>query len=253
MKKYQTGGYNIKNPVIPKNAPAPNPFPKSPEDMTSKEKRKAKRDTKKTIRYVKKYGSGLKMQGGGSMADTTATTNTNMTTIKKSDYPSSDAYLKAMDDVRKQGKTVYSPKEASPASWKKMKTGGMVNPNSKVKALAKAGSKGVKSGTNPKASASKRATGRSGGTSTAPKTAIPKAQMGRAISEKAAQRKVAKGKGTINYNYGTNSAPGTEGNKGQYVGFSKEARKSSSPFKSMKNAKLARAIKQRGGAMKRGY
>jgi hypothetical protein len=61
---------------------------------------------------------------------------------------------------------------------KKMKTGGMVNPNAKMQAGKTAGSKGVKSGVNPKASASKRATGRVGGTSAAPKTALPKAQMG---------------------------------------------------------------------------
>lgn len=52
-------------------------------------------------------------------------------------------------------------------------TGGMVNPNAKVQALKKAGSNGVKSGVNPKASASKVAKGRSGGTSKAPKGATP--------------------------------------------------------------------------------
>ena len=64
-----------------------------------------------------------------------------------------------------------------------MKTGGMVNANSKVSALKVAGSKGVKSGVNPKAAASKRATGRSGGTSTAPKTAVPKAKYGMGITK----------------------------------------------------------------------
>jgi hypothetical protein len=59
-----------------------------------------------------------------------------------------------------------------------MKTGGMVNSNAKVSALKVAGSKGVKSGVNPKAAASKVAKGRVGGTSAAPKTATPKAQMG---------------------------------------------------------------------------
>jgi hypothetical protein len=58
------------------------------------------------------------------------------------------------------------------------KTGGMVNANSKVSKQTVPGSKGVKSGVNPKASASKVATGRSGGTSTAPKTATPKAMYG---------------------------------------------------------------------------
>ena len=63
-------------------------------------------------------------------------------------------------------------------AMKKMKTGGMVNSNTKVSALNSAGSKGVKSGVNAKASASKVAKGRSGGTSTAPKTAMPKAKYG---------------------------------------------------------------------------
>jgi hypothetical protein len=60
----------------------------------------------------------------------------------------------------------------------KMKTGGMVNSNTKVTALKVAGSKGVKSGVNSKVSASKRAKGRTGGTSSAPTTATPKAKMG---------------------------------------------------------------------------
>ena len=55
-----------------------------------------------------------------------------------------------------------------------MKTGGMVNPNAKVSEDNTPGSKGVKSGTNPKASASKKAKGKVGGTSKAPKTAVPK-------------------------------------------------------------------------------
>ena len=66
---------------------------------------------------------------------------------------------------------------------KKMKTGGMVNANSKVSALKVAGSKGVKSGVNPKAAASKVAKGRSGGTSAAPKTAVPKAKYGMGITK----------------------------------------------------------------------
>lgn len=54
------------------------------------------------------------------------------------------------------------------------KTGGMVNPNAKVSVLKKAGSNGVKSGVNPKATAAKKATGRTGGTSKAPRTAKPR-------------------------------------------------------------------------------
>jgi hypothetical protein len=69
-------------------------------------------------------------------------------------------------------------------SVKKMKTGGMVNSNAKVSALKSAGSKGVKSGVNPKAAASKVAKGRSGGTSSAPKTAVPKAKYGMSMRKK---------------------------------------------------------------------
>lgn len=57
---------------------------------------------------------------------------------------------------------------------KKMKTGGMVNPNATVKRQSVAGSKGVKSGMNSKVSASKVAKGKVGGTSKAPKRANPK-------------------------------------------------------------------------------
>jgi hypothetical protein len=70
------------------------------------------------------------------------------------------------------------------STMKKMKTGGMVNSNAKVQALKVAGSKGVKSGVNPKAAASKVAKGRSGGTSAAPKTAVPKAKYGMTLSKK---------------------------------------------------------------------
>jgi hypothetical protein len=69
-------------------------------------------------------------------------------------------------------------------SVKKMKTGGMVNSNSKVTALKSAGSKGVKSGVNSKVSASKIAKGRTGGTSSAPKTATPKTKKGGSMKKK---------------------------------------------------------------------
>jgi hypothetical protein len=66
------------------------------------------------------------------------------------------------------------------------KTGGMVNSNAKVSAIKTAGSKGVKSGVNPKASASNVAKGRVGGTSSAPKSAVPKAKMGMSMKGKKA-------------------------------------------------------------------
>lgn len=64
------------------------------------------------------------------------------------------------------------------------KTGGMVNSNAKISADKTPGSKGVKSGTNPKASASKVAKGKVGGTSKAPKTAVPKAKYGMSMRKK---------------------------------------------------------------------
>jgi hypothetical protein len=59
----------------------------------------------------------------------------------------------------------------------KMKTGGMVNANANLQAAKSAGSKGVKSGVNPKAAASKVAKGKVGGVSKAPKAAMPKAMV----------------------------------------------------------------------------
>lgn len=71
-----------------------------------------------------------------------------------------------------------------PLSTASFKTGGVVNPNAKIAADKTAGSKGVKSGVNPKAAASKVAKGRVGGTSKAPKTAAPKAKMGGSMKGK---------------------------------------------------------------------
>lgn len=65
---------------------------------------------------------------------------------------------------------------------------------------------------------------------------------GPSISEKAAERKVAKGKGTISKSY-----PSGPEEKGSYVGYSKEARKSDGPWKSMKDSKPARPIMKTGG------
>jgi hypothetical protein len=86
---------------------------------------------------------------------------------------------------RKDAKTkgMVSSKEMKP-SRQIMKTGGMVNPNAAVKRQSVAGSKGVKSGVNPRAAASRVARGRVGGTSAAPKTATPKAQYGMTIKKK---------------------------------------------------------------------
>ena len=92
---------------------------------------------------------------------------------------------KADDETFEQYKRRMGPlKQKGGAAKATYKTGGMVNPNAKVSALKKAGSKGVKPNVNPKAAAAKRATGRTGGTSTAPKKALPKAQMGTQVGKK---------------------------------------------------------------------
>ena len=227
MKKYQDGG---------------------PADAMLKAMGQKPTSTKKTMKYVRKKGSGYippagkKMQSGGTSGGYPSDT----TTSKSPEIYGNTTPGKIF---RPAAETTTPGEKFKPG----MKTGGMVNPNANLKAGKVAGSKGVKSGVNPKAAASKVAKGRSGGTSVAPKTAIPKAQMGgmaggRPISERAAARKVKKGKGTI-----TKSYPSGPEEKGSYVGFSKEARKSNSPFKSMKDSKPARPIRKKGGAMKKGY
>jgi hypothetical protein len=63
-------------------------------------------------------------------------------------------------------------------------TGKIKNPNANLQAGKKAGSKGVKSGLNPKVDAAKKATGKSsGGVDTPPSKAIPSAMYGRAMKK----------------------------------------------------------------------
>jgi hypothetical protein len=113
-------------------------------------------------------------------------TYTNEYTGKK--IPTGPMTKKEYQDAAERAADVYpemnDPRLKKGGAMKRMKTGGMTNPNAKVSALKSAGSKGVKSGVNPNASASKRATGRVGGTSTAPKTAVPKAKYGMSMRKK---------------------------------------------------------------------
>jgi len=87
------------------------------------------------------------------------------------------------------------------------------------------------------------------------KAKTPKKQMGgnagRSISQKAADRKVSKGKGTIAYKWGDTSEPGSEGNKGDYIGYGKNANTSVSGFKSLRNSKKPRPIQKKGGVVKK--
>jgi len=113
--------------------------------------------TKETMNYVRKNGSGYKSPSEGA----------------KATRPANKGYQSYKDAAIKRYGSEEKAREVGA-----MKTGGMVNPNAKLQAAKSAGSKGVKSGVNPKAAASKVAKGRSGGTSAAPKTALPKAQYG---------------------------------------------------------------------------
>jgi len=103
------------------------------------------------------------------------------TTGKTVTKPSVPAGKPKPEYTRTSVKTVNKDSVKSPVRYK---TGGMVNSNAKVSALKSAGSKGVKSGVNPKAAASKVTRGRVGGTSSAPKTAVPKAKYGMVMRKK---------------------------------------------------------------------
>ena len=72
------------------------------------------------------------------------------------------------------------------------------------------------------------------------------------ITQKAADRKVAKGKGMMTYKYGNMDAPGTGNNKGSYVKYGKDQESGligGVQFKSMKGK--ARPVRKMGGATKK--
>jgi hypothetical protein len=120
----------------------------------------------KTGYQLKKEGMALKQKGHALKKEGMALKNKG---IKMKSKTAGDALDALVSHIKSFG--VY-------------KTGGMVNSNAKISALKSAGSKGVKSGVNPKAAASKVAKGRVGGTSTAPKTALPKAKYGMSMKGK---------------------------------------------------------------------
>jgi hypothetical protein len=179
-----------------------------PADAMLKQQGKKVPTTKETMDYVKKHGSGYippagkKMQSGGTSEGYGNTTSGEI----------------AKPPMKKGG------------TAKKMKTGGMVNPNAKLQAGKVAGSKGVKSGVNPKAAASKVAKGRSGGTSAAPKAALPKAQMVKIVN---LTSKVAKAAGK-----------GAKKASGSVLDFRKAATKSdmSKAFSNIERANLKKQL-----------
>jgi hypothetical protein len=237
--------------------------------------------TKKTLKYVKKNGSGYlppagkKMQAGGTnkksytpfeyymkttpgatASDTsqafTGNINSGNPKLDKAYY---DTYYAGRESEKRTGRDEVRYDEQGKRV--RYKTGGMVNPNAKIQAAKSAGSKGVKSGVNPKAVAAKKATGKSsGGVDTPPKTAIPKAQFGmstgKPINENAAKRKASKGKGHISYRLG-DSTSGSD--KGKYIPYTKAGRKEakSTGMISSGNMKKGRMIQQKGGTIKKGY
>lgn len=150
-KKYQNGGTPTPPPMTP---PAAKPMP-SPRPKTYFTGNKGTRDTPRPQIPGKgpftKPGITKPAEPSMNAAEFRAKV------IKR--YGSEEA-ARAAKAIQKKGGSTY-------------KTGGMVNPNAKLQAAKVAGSKGVKSGVNPKAAASKVARGRSGGTSAAPKKATP--------------------------------------------------------------------------------
>ena len=145
-----------------------------PADAMLKAMGKKPVSTKKTMQYVKKHGSGYKppvKKGYKNLIDDNKWS-------KETASPNAQKYQAGGGYANTTPGEIAKPPMKKGGTAKKMKTGGMVNPNAKLQAGKVAGSKGVKSGVNPKAAASKVAKGRSGGTSAAPKTALPKAQYG---------------------------------------------------------------------------
>lgn len=74
-------------------------------------------------------------------------------------------------------------------------------------------------------------------------------KRGRPITEKAAARKVAKGKGAMSYKYGNTDAPGTGNNKGVYTKYAKDQK--SAPYGSKNLSSKSRPVMQKGGIAKK--
>ena len=168
MKKYGMGG--PKDELAPLNQNTSKP--KTPTGGSSKQT-----GAPVPVDRIKRKGGPVKKYNEGGKTGSSAA-NAAYEGAKKGTTQT----LEKTDPVRvpKEGVAVATGKKDNASNSAQMdrgvsryKTGGMVNSNSKVSALKSAGSKGVKSGTNPKASASKKAKGRSGGISKAPKKANP--------------------------------------------------------------------------------
>lgn len=141
-------------------------------------------DSSATVSKTKKDGSTVTKKVTGTRGYVPTASMSKTVTDKEGNVVSNEnksiGYNKA---VRKMGRVARNVGRNENDTWA-YKTGGMVNSNAKTQVIKKAGSKGVKSGTNTKTSVSKVARGRVGGTSTVPRTATPKAKMGMVVRRK---------------------------------------------------------------------
>jgi hypothetical protein len=172
-------------PMVNEKAKPQKPKPQRTKSQVSKGWEDGKTAERSTKRYQMGGGSSVTPVPGMTKSQAKAEefydknpsvrTYTNEYTGKK--IPTGPMTKKEYQDAAMRAADTYEsnmgPKLKKGGTTKKMKTGGMVNPNAKLQAAKSAGSKGVKSGVNPKAAASKVARGRSGGTSAAPKKATP--------------------------------------------------------------------------------
>jgi len=98
------------------------------------------------------------------------------------DVKDADELKRLRENYDRIPKEVFDEYKKGGMVKRKMKTGGMVNPNANVSYQKIAGSKGVTSGVNAKASASKVASSRgTGGVNTPPSKATPAAKRGGAV------------------------------------------------------------------------
>jgi len=191
---YKRGG-RVKKPMMQKGGSVKKKMQKGGGILTPAGRIKSKkvrnvdltgRQTTVDVSKTKRDGTTVTKSVNTSRGFAPTATKTKTVTDKSGNVVSKES--KAMDynkAVRKTKRVANNVGRNAKDTWayqkggtmKKMKTGGMVNSNTKVQADNTPGSKGVKSGINPKAAASKVARGKVGGTSTAPKGAFPKAKM----------------------------------------------------------------------------
>jgi len=135
----------------------------------------------------KRGGAMKKMQAGGIARPKTTTATNKFPGSGKPTKEAINNINRKPKKMQKGGlqKAATKRRTIEGGTIKKMMTGGMVNPNSSVSAQKTAGSKGVQSGVNPKASSSKVAGSRgSGKVNTPPSKAVPTAKRGGMVKKK---------------------------------------------------------------------